>query len=82
MTDKRDTDRVPISEVEVRVLDVEALLDLLDGLASRGLMSRCTRVEAGSASVTLTAAGEPPPDPRKLEKARQDLDETTLFDAS
>lgn len=75
MSEKRDTDRVPPP-------DVEALLDLLDGLSKRGLASRCTRLEAGGASVTLTAAGEPPPDPRKVERERQDLDETTLFDAS
>ena len=75
MTEKRDTDRVPAP-------DTEALLDLLDGLASRGLLTRSTRVEAGGASVVLTAPGAPAPDPRKLEQERAKLDEETLFDAS
>lgn len=75
MTGKRDTDPVPAG-------DVRALLDLLDGLANRGLASRCTRIEAGGASVTLVAAGATPKDPREAERDRAKLEEDTLFDAS
>lgn len=77
MTEKRDTDRVPAP-------DAEALLSLLDGLSSRGLLGRCTRVDAGGASVLLGAPGAPVPerDPEREKALADTRDLETLFEAS